>query len=124
MKLSSLKFYRAGGLQLSEGMRLIGEKVSAQENTQLVRISPSPDILNSIVAVLHPVEDETGGDVDTVSSSSRPVDTPAALSQCNVAGFLWIVQLDTEADSLTVLSPCPGVLPSKHVVVGSLKWVE
>jgi len=106
-------------------MRLIGETTTAQDNTQLVRIPPTPDLVNSIVAVLHPPEDGAGTD-DGVKSQSVAGGGQAlsGLNVSNAAGFVSIVSVDVENDTLTVLSPCPGMLPSKHLLVGSLKWVE
>lgn len=120
MKLSTMRLYRAGGVQLSEGMRLIGETASSQDNTQLVRIPFTPDLVNSIVAVLHSPEDGTDDGAKTQSTGG----VASGLSTSNAAGFVSIVSVDTDSDSLTVLSPCPGMLPSKHLLVGSLKWVE
>lgn len=121
LKLSTIRLYRAGGVQLSEGMRLIGETASAQDNTQLVRIPSTPDLVNSIVAVLHPPDEGTGTDDATKSQVSG---ISSGLNTSNAAGFVSIVSVDIENDTLTVLSPCPGMLPSKHLLVGSLKWVE
>lgn len=119
VKLSTLKFYRSGGLQLSEGMRMIGEAANSQDSIQLVRISPTVDLINSIVAVVHPIDDDS-----SVSGSGSDNDSLKAVAQCNVAGFLWLVQVEVDADNLTFISACPGPLPSKHILVGSLKFVE
>ena len=119
IKLSSLKFYRSGGLQLSDGMRMIGETANAQDSTQLVRITPTSDLINSIVAVVHPIDDDS-----SATSGSESSDNLKAVAQCNVAGFLWLVQVEVDADNLTFISACPGPLPSKHILVGSLKFVE
>lgn len=132
LKLSSLKFYRAGGLQLSEGMRMIGESATSQDNTQLIRFAPTSDLINSIVAILHPIEDDTtttnnismSNSSSTMEQQDKDKDGLKALGQCNIAGFLWLVQVEPESDSVTFISPCPGALPSKHILVGSLKFVE
>ena len=122
LKLSTIRLYRAGGVQLSEGMRLIGETSSAHDNTQLVRIPPTPDLVNSIVAVLHPPEDGSDDGVKSQAAAGGP--SSSGLNLSIAAGFVSIVSVDVESDTLTVLSPCPGMLPSKHLLVGSLKWVE
>ena len=137
LKLSQLRFYRAGGLQLSEGMRLIGESTTSQDNTLLLKITPSNELSNSIVAILHPTDD----DVDVTQSSSLQhqhkitgsgtgtsatgaTGSGSTMHISNVAGFLCIVQVDLDNDTLVVLSPCPGTLPSRHLLVAGLKWVE
>ncbi len=111
--ISSVKFLRAGGLQLSENMRVMGDVGS--EATQLVRVSPSDQDLNRcILAILHPVSDgipKAGAD-----------ELPQSLLYSNVAGFLYVVALNLEQDTITVLSPCNSSLPSPYLLVGSVKW--
>ena len=142
LKLSQLRFYRAGGLQLSEGMRLIGESTTSQDNTLLLKITPSNELINSIVAILHPNEDDddvtqssnlqqqqkiTGSGTVTSSTTGATGSgsgSGSAMHISNVAGFLCIVQVDIDNDTLVVLSPCPGTLPSRHLLVAGLKWVE
>jgi polyribonucleotide 5'-hydroxyl-kinase len=41
-----------------------------------------------------------------------------------VAEFLHVLEVDEGRQSLTVLAPCPGSLPSKFVLLSSLKWIE
>ena len=102
-------------------MRLIGETQSAAESVKLTRIQVSNDLAHCILAVLHIGEDE---DSAVFSSADAAVEIPQQLLGSNIAGFLWVVQLDVERDMMTVLAPCPGALPSKYLLVGSLKWVE
>ena len=140
LKLSQLRFYRAGGLQLSEGMRLIGESTTSQENTLLLKITPSNELINSIVAILHPNDDDddvtqssslqqqqkiTGSGTGASSATGgSTTGSGSTMHISNVAGFLCIVQVDIDNDTLVVLSPCPGTLPSRHLLVAGLKWVE
>ena len=140
LKLSQLRFYRAGGLQLSEGMRLIGESTTSQDNTLLLKITPSNDLINSIVAILHPTDDDddvgtqsstlqhqqkiTGSGTGTSATGGSATGSGSTMHISNVAGFLCIVQVDIDNDTLVVLSPCPGTLPSRHLLVAGLKWVE
>jgi len=46
------------------------------------------------------------------------------IMQSNVIGFVHVVEVDSEAGTLTLLVPCPGPLPSKYFLHGSLKWFE
>lgn len=41
-----------------------------------------------------------------------------------VAGFLHVLEVDEVKQTLTVLAPCPGTLPSKFLLLSSLKWIE
>lgn len=86
---------------------------STTDNSKLVSIKPSLDLVNSIVAVLHPmVEDE---------DFTKRTDI---ITHTNIAGFIYIIQIDIESDIITILQPCPGNLPSKNLLVGSIKWVQ
>jgi len=117
LKLSNLSFVRAGGLQLSEGMRSMGDS-SGPGVTDLVQVTPSAELLNSVLAVINPPDDFNAA--ESSNSSQLPLD----LIKCNVAGFIVVVQLNLESNVMTVLSPCPGALPSKFILVGSIKWTE
>ncbi|CAM9553971.1 unnamed protein product, partial [Choristocarpus tenellus] len=46
------------------------------------------------------------------------------LLQSNTAGFLYVTEVDVEQRRLAVLSPCPGALPSRFLLVGTVKWIE
>lgn len=53
----------------------------------------------------------TGGDEDQ-------------LSDANCAGFVYVTAVDESKKQMTVLSPCPGKLPSSYLILGSIKWIE
>ena len=46
------------------------------------------------------------------------------LLQSNVAGFVYCQGVDAGASRMFVLAPCPGPLPSKVLLLGSLKWFD
>ena len=119
LRLSTLRLVRAGGVELSDGMKLIGETSNQLENVKLTRVQVSNDLVHCILAVLHAGEEE-----ETALSFENNSDIPQHLLNSNIAGFLWVVQLDIERDIMTVLAPCPGAFPSKYLLVGSIKWVE
>ena len=100
-------------------MKLIGETSNQLENVKLTRVQVSNDLVHCILAVLHAGEEE-----ETALSFENNSDIPQHLLNSNIAGFLWVVQLDIERDIMTVLAPCPGAFPSKYLLVGSIKWVE
>jgi polyribonucleotide 5'-hydroxyl-kinase len=41
-----------------------------------------------------------------------------------VYGFVHVSKVDTERNTLTVLAPSPGRIPSKFFIQGSIKWME
>ena len=121
-KLSSLVIMRVGVVQLSEAMLPIGQAASKDPLT-LVTVTPTKeDLLHAVLAVMHPNCEDDTGEVGAASGST----SPASFNLCdmNVAGFLYVVEVDLEADSIVVLLPCPGALPSKYLLMGSLNWVE
>eukprot|EP01041_Mallomonas_annulata_P001478 gene1477-2841_t len=121
IRLSSVRILRAGGVQLSEAMLPIGQSLSSvQEPHKLLSVTPSSELLHSVLAVLHPPVDDDTAEVGGGSNQ----DIPQELLKSNSAGFLYVVELDLESDSMVVLLPCPGSLPSKFLLMGSLKWVE
>jgi polyribonucleotide 5'-hydroxyl-kinase len=93
-------------------MRSVFLDASTTDNSKLVSINPSLDLVNSIAAVLHPV-----GDIEETARTD-------VISHTNIAGFIYIIQIDIESDIMTILQPCPGNLPSKNLLVGSIKWVQ
>lgn len=138
LPLSSFLFLRAGGIQLTEGMRIIDRTTASHQDTcKLIKVLPSSDLLYSVVAVLH----DPDGLLSSLSANLTSLPgsagaganagagkTFAEVSQqilaSNIAGFVNILQLDFEHDRMTILSPCPGALPSNILLVGSIKWVE
>jgi polyribonucleotide 5'-hydroxyl-kinase len=55
--------------------------------------------------------------VSSAAEEGRVGDAPAA-------GFVYVTAVDEAKGTLTLLSPCPGELYSKYLLLGSLKWIE
>jgi len=68
-------------------------------------ITPSSDLLHSILGVSHAEEGDH-------------------LIETNLAGFLYVTELNLEKRTMTALAPCPGSLPGKFVLLGNLKYLE
>jgi hypothetical protein len=115
--LSAFTFLRVGGVQLSEGMKAFGTK---EDPLKLTKIAPTKELAFSVVAVLHVTDAELG----KTGGVAGQGEVPQSLLQCNVAGFVSIVQVDPERLTMTLLCPCPGALPSSYLLVGSVKWIE
>ena len=77
------------------------------DETRLARLSEisSSQLLFSILAV------------SSAKEEGRVADSPAA-------GFIYVTAVDESKGTLTLLSPCPGELYSKFLLLGSLKWIE
>ena len=47
--------------------------------------------------------------------------TPEELLRTNVAGFLYVTGVDLQQGTITYLAPCPGKLPGRFLLAGTLK---
>ncbi|GAA5899735.1 cleavage polyadenylation factor subunit CLP1 [Sporobolomyces salmoneus] len=83
-------------------------------DTELVPIDlagprAASEILNRILAVPQAEEGDEG--------EEKVVKGP-------VGGFVWVSALDQAKKKITLLSPLPGRLPRKTLILGSLDWVD
>ena len=67
--------------------------------------APSMSLLNAVLAVSH-----GKSNADLLSS--------------NVAGFVYVTEVDMQKKQFTYVSPSAGELPSRNLLMGSLKWIE
>lgn len=116
VKISSLCLLRAGGIQLSEGMRLLQSGGASSDNCQPIKINPSQDLHRCILAVLVPSANDA-----TLAGDKLDKLPPSLLKSC-VAGYVCVLNLEIEEDKMTLLSPSPGPLPSNFLLSGSVKW--
>ena len=82
----------------------IGQKTSA-DPLRVSTVAPSMGLLNAVLAVSH-------GKTQT-----------EILNQ-NVAGFVFVTEVDMAAGRFTYTSPAGGALPSRNLILGTLKWIE
>ncbi|XP_073116674.1 protein CLP1 homolog isoform X2 [Elaeis guineensis] len=73
--------------------------------TRLVAVNISRDLLHLVLAVSYAEE-------------------PDQIISSNVAGFVYVTDIDIQRKKITYLAPCPGELPSKFLMVGTLTWLE
>ena len=116
VKISSLCLIRAGGIQLSEGMRLLQSGGASSDSCQPIKITPSQDLHRCILAVLTPSVS------DAAQIGEKTEKLPPSLLKSSVAGYVCVVNLEIEEDKMTLLSPSPGPLPSNFLLSGSVKW--
>lgn len=123
--ISSYIFLKVGGIQLTQGMRIIGDS-SHQDTCKLTRVVPSSDLAYNILGVLNPLEDENiAVQLESDTGTGNAIgEFSQNLLNANIAGFISVVQIDIENDKMTLLCPCPGALPSNVLLVGGIKWVE
>ena len=85
-------------------------KIDSSKLTKVTDLNSS-QLLYSILAVMPA---DANSDSDEFEGA---LDSP-------IAGFVHVLEVDEGKQSLTVLSPCPGTLPSKFLLLSSLKWIE
>lgn len=78
--------------------------VKGSEQTELAveRVMPSRDLVGAVLGVSH---------------SPTMEDVP----QYNVAGFVFVENFDERTHKLIFQCPCPGELPGRHLIFGSVK---
>lgn len=102
---SDLSVYRiGGGPQAPRSALPIGAEPAA-DPTRLVPVNISPDLLHLVLAVSFAKE------ADQIISS-------------NVAGFIYITDIDIQRKKITYLAPSVGDLPSRFLIVGTVTWIE
>lgn len=101
------------------------EKSAHQDACKLIKIIPTSELAYSVVAVLNQLDAlDPYQSLQQQQQLAKVGEVSQQLLESNVAGFINIVQMDLENDRMTILSPCPGALPSYYLLVGSIKWVE
>ncbi|KAL7468730.1 hypothetical protein ACHAXS_008958 [Conticribra weissflogii] len=100
--------------------------VSAKQSTDPIQITtlPSSEITSkfqhSVWAVCHPSAVEKFERVDATSNGKKARE----LFLAGVAGFVVVEKVDVEREMVSLLSPCGGNLPSGHMLVGDVAWME
>mmetsp|Transcript_13309 Transcript_13309/g.22894 ORF Transcript_13309/g.22894 Transcript_13309/m.22894 type:complete len:336 (+) Transcript_13309:365-1372(+) len=102
---NSVSIYRAGGGPVAPTSALPIGATSLVDPTRLVEIQPSRDLVHSVLAVSH-------------------APSPDFLLDSNIAGFIYVSDVDVEKQKITCVAPSPGPLPSRYLIAGSLKWLD
>jgi len=94
--------------RIGTGARLSASIIGTDNNkdnpsTKLVEVSIDHSIVQAVLAVSH------ANTIDSILSS-------------NVAGFLYVMDVNVELKKMNLLAPCPGAMPGKYLLFGSLKW--
>ncbi|XP_019161172.1 PREDICTED: protein CLP1 homolog isoform X1 [Ipomoea nil] len=102
---SDLSIFRiGGGPQAPRSALPIGAEPAA-DPARLVPVNINRDLLHLVLAVSYAKE-------------------PDQIISSNVAGFIYITDIDIQRKKITYLAPCVGELPSKNLIVGTLAWIE
>ncbi|THU48325.1 hypothetical protein C4D60_Mb09t25040 [Musa balbisiana] len=105
VNFTDISVYRiGGGPQAPRSALPIGAEPVA-DPTRLVAVNINRDLLHLVLAVSYAKE-------------------PDQIISSNVAGFIYVTDIDIQRKKITYLAPCPGELPSKILIVGTLTWLE
>ena len=122
IKLSNVHIHRITNISLSSALLAIGAKQST-DPIQLITLSNS-DITtrqqHALLGVCHP------GAVEKYESSIAAGGGGSArdLWLSGVAGFVVIEKVNVDAGTISLLCPCAGSLPSCHLLIGDVYWME
>ncbi|KAA8548315.1 hypothetical protein F0562_004744 [Nyssa sinensis] len=105
INFSDLSIYRiGGGPQAPRSALPIGAEPAA-DPTRLVPVNINQDLFHVVLAVSFAKE-------------------PDQIISSNVAGFIYITDIDIQRKKITYLAPSAGELPSRLLIVGTLTWLE
>lgn len=104
-RFDELQVYRVGGAPRAPSSALPIGAEAKQDPLKLTKVQWAPDMVHSVLAVSH---------AETVDDVLRT----------NVAGFIYVTDVDVTKGRVTYMAPCPGPLPGKLLLTGSIKWLE
>ena len=113
---SSIQLHKLSNISLSASMLPVSAKQST-DPIQLTTLSSSEittQFQQSILAVCHPSA------VEKYEASGKARD----LYLSGVAGFVSVDRVNVDKEMISLLSPCAGSLPSGHLLVGDVCWLE
>ena len=100
---------------------------SMLEPLQVVAVTVSPVLVHNVLAVCHPAKDgdDAGDDDEHDDAAADAATSPHQhLLGCAAAGFVVVTNVNVEAQTITLLGPCSGDLPSRNLLLGKLEWME
>ncbi|KAJ3331046.1 hypothetical protein HDU76_004213 [Blyttiomyces sp. JEL0837] len=100
----------------------LGMERKLQEN-RIVKVEPGDILLNSVLAVTNADRLDAAPVMGSAPALTTDEETTLILDR-NVAGFVYVSEVDDIKNKLNVLAPNPGRLPKKYMLMGSLKWLE
>ncbi|KAJ0398625.1 hypothetical protein P43SY_007483 [Pythium insidiosum] len=113
-----LEFYAIKDMKVSAGMLPVGQTASDLGGLFVSKLDKSMELLHSVAAVVHPRRHDSRDALTSTSTDlSWMVTSPAA-------GFVFVKEIREADKRIVLLVPSPGPLPSKHLILGSIKWIE
>ena len=132
LKFSDLLFLRHGNLELTDALLPLGMQGAAANGNQLtlervaINEQNREEFMHAVVAIMNE-PDEEEKDSPELLNAVVDKDIPSTLLSTNVAGFMSIMDIDMNTETVTFRSPCPVTaesLPTRYAIVGSIKYQE
>ena len=116
VSFDDIHLHRCASVSLSASLLPISAKQSTDpiQLTDVTSAEITPKFQHALLAVCHP------GAVERYEESGSARD----LYLAGVAGFVAVEKVDAARGVLSLLSPCAGSLPSSHLLVGDIFWLE
>lgn len=125
IKLSDINIHQITNISLSSALLAIGAKQST-DPIQLITLSSS-DITtkyqHALLGVCHPGAVEKY-ESSTAAAAAAGGGSARDLWLSGVAGFVVVEKVNVDAGTISLLCPCAGSLPSCHLLIGDVYWME
>jgi len=105
LPFGQVSIFKVGGGPRAPTTALPIGQQSSSDPLRVTTVAPSMSLLNAVLAVSH-----GKSNADLLSS--------------NVAGFVYVTEVDMQKKQFTYVSPSAGELPSRNLLMGSLTWIE
>ncbi|KAI8589633.1 Pre-mRNA cleavage complex II protein Clp1-domain-containing protein [Geranomyces variabilis] len=90
------------------------------QETRLVKVDPGDILHHSILAISHAALPDPG----SAAAQLTPEEESNVVLATNVAGFVYVSDVDEDKKKMTVLAPNPGRLPRRYMLMAAMKWME
>ncbi|KXN71439.1 Clp1-domain-containing protein [Conidiobolus coronatus NRRL 28638] len=107
VSFNNVEIYRVGGSVLAPTSALPVGTDRVVSETRIDKVDHKPSLLHSVLAV-----------------SSAQSNSETDLLTSNILGFIYVSEINEHRKTMTILAPNTGPLPSKYLIMGSLKWIE
>ena len=113
VQFNTLTIYKLSAIALSASLLPVGAGQST-DVIQVQKVDLSESLQHALVAVCHPHA------VAAYQRSGRARD----LYEAGVAGFCAVERVVMDTDTVHLLCPCAGNLPSQTLLLGEITWME
>ncbi|CAH0486556.1 unnamed protein product [Peronospora farinosa] len=111
-----VSFFAIKDMKVSDVMLPVGQVETQTDRLRAVPVEKTADLGHSLAAVAHPPHGQ-GASSSSSSDMSWLLGAPAV-------GFVFIKEVRVAEQKVVLLVPSPGPLPSRNLLVGSIKWME